>query len=488
MSVQPTKDQIERAKLISTPSGYAKHRLGMDLHPTQAAVLDALFPLKGKSRVALRCGNEVGKTRKILTAAILYAIEMLNCVCVSTAGVNRQIYEQLIPSLKSFADRFPRDRWEFQDKGIKKYDDKTGQWYPAYSGFATEDEHRFQGYHKDDTHPLFIAIDESQAPTLLKTIPAAEDRCNPDYFLMCGSPGDPSGPFYDACTTKSQFYKQFKLTRMECVTSRGGWIPDEDIQRIIDKHGVDNPFVKSTVFAEFSDIVEGSMCSLSEYDACLNNPPPFSLSGGNHVALDFAAGRDKNVYARRRGNKADILKKWQERNTMTAVGEFLAMLNADKKEWGLKPEEVSGDADGLGLPMVQRIQEVGWNINEFHGGAAPRFDDDYRHAVSEAWGEGIRKIKRKEIILPADADLKAQILGRKAKRNSSGKLELESKEDMKKRGLSSPDEADALFMALMPAPLAKSVPLIRHEEVFHGTDWSGQQQEGQDEGLRRYFS
>ncbi len=487
MATQPTKDQIERAKLISTPSGYAKHRLGMDLHPKQAAILDAMFPLVGKSRIAARCANEVGKTRRVITAAILYAIEMLNCVVVSTAGVNRQIFDQLIPSLKSYADRYPRDRWVFQDKGIKKYDEKTGQWYPAYSGFATEDEHRFQGYHRDDDRPLLIIIDEAQAPSLLKIIPAAEDRCNPDYFLICGSPGDPSGPFYDACTSKSNFYQQFKLTRMECVTSKGGWIPDEDVERIIAKYTIDNPFVKSTVFAEFSDIVEGAMISLSEYDSCLNNPPAFTLSGGNHVGLDFAAGRDKNVYARRRGNKADLVKKWQERNTMAAVGEFLALMTADKKEFGLQPEEISGDSDGLGLPMVQRIQEVGWNINEFHGGTAPRFDSDYKNAVSEAWGEGIRKIKRREIILPNDPDLKAQILGRKAKRNSSGKLELESKEDMKKRGLSSPDEADAFFMSLMPAPQAKSTPLIRIEHASRETDWSGRSQED-TEGLRTYFS
>jgi predicted amino acid dehydrogenase len=70
----------------------------------------------------------------------------------------------------------------------------------------------------------------------------------------------------------------------------------------------------------------------------------------------------------------------------------------------------------------------------------------YANAISEAWGDGAGKMKRKELIVSDDADFKAQALSRKLKRNSKGKFQLESKEDME-----SPDEADALFAAMMPA-------------------------------------
>jgi len=446
-------DKENIARIMATPSGYARLRLGFNLHPKQAAVLEAIF--NRKSRVVFRCGNEVGKTQVVVCSAVLYAIEILGAQVVSTASVSRQVFDQLIPALKRHSQKFSPDLWRFQDRSIKHYDVEKKTWSDRYIGFAAEDEHGFQGFHGADGVPLLMILDESQG-IKYDIANAAEDRCNPDYMLICGSPGDPQGYFYDCETKNAAHYQHFMLPKHECTKSKGWWIDDGDIERMIAKHGEDNPFIKSTVFAEFSDVVENALITLSEYDRCLNNPPAFR-PGDRRGFCDFAAGRDKNVFAVADGNKVEIKKKWVDRNTMSAVGEFVMMFNEQAKEIGLKAEEISGDADGLGLPMVQRIQEIGWPIHEFHGGTAARFGDSYKNAIAEAWGEGCNKIKRGDIILPADLDMKAQILGRKAKRNSSGKLELESKEDMKKRGLNSPDEADAVFGAMMPAPLAKSV-------------------------------
>lgn len=444
--------KAEMVAKMSEPDGFAEILFAPTVvHPMQLAVLRALF--KSKSRVVVRNGNETGKTSRIVCGAVLYAVSR-GMQVVSTASVSRQVFEQLIPALKSHAHKFDSKTWAFQDRAIKRWDDRSKTWWDAYIGFAAEDEHGFQGFHGNPDRPLLMILDEAQG--IKKDIAtAAEDRCNPDFMLIAGSPGDPSGFFYDCETKNAKYYSHFKLTRLDCVKSRGGWIDDADVQRMIEKHGEDNPFVRSTVFAEFSDTVEGALLTLAEYERCQNNPPAF-VRGDCHAFCDFAAGRDKNVYAVRAGNRVNIRKKWQQRDTMAAVGEFVTLFNEDKRAIGLKADEVCGDADGLGLPMVQRIQEVGWQINEFHGGTSPRFEDGYRNAISEAWGELAAKIKRCEIILPADDDLKAQLLGRKCRRNSSGKLEMESKEEMKRRGLSSPDEADAVCCACLPAPQLKA--------------------------------
>lgn len=456
----------------------------MKLHPKQKSVLRDVFSKEG-SRVVNRCANEVGKTRKVLCAAILYAIEMRGAIVVSTAGTFRQVEGQLIPALKSYAHLFDQNKWDFQGTGIKRYDDKNRCWVDAYSGISTDNEHYFQGYHKDEGRPLFIAIDEAQG--VKSTIcNAAEDRCNPTWFLMTGSPGDPQGAFYEAETSKAKYYTHHKITRLECLKEDGWWIDKADVDRLVAKHGESNPFVQSTVFGEFSQIVADALISLGEYDHCLEHPPQWMMST-KHAACDFAAGRDKNVYARRIGNKVEIVQKWVERNTMTAVGQFLALFIADRKQWSLSAEDISGDADGLGLPMIHRIWELDWQINKFHGGTEERFGEGYRNKIAEAWGEGIKKIKANQVILPTDLDLKAQILGRKGKPNSSGQLEIEKKEDYKKRAGESPDEADAFFIALMPAPKVTPTTLGKmvHENAGQ-TDWSGSNSE--NNGQRRYFT
>ena len=480
---QALKDKALQAKArrLATPDGYAEERLGMRLHPKQAAVLRDIFSKEG-SRVVNRCSNEVGKTRRVLCAAILYAIEIRGAVAVTTAGVWRQIEGQLIPALHAYAHLFSPSEWDFQHSKIRRFDKKNNKWFDAYIGVSTKDEHYFQGYHKDEGRPLFIAIDECQgvSPEICK---AAEDRCNPTWFMATGSPGSPEGSFYEMETKMFAHYTHHKLTRLECLKEDGWWLDRADIERLIAKHGQDNPFVQSTVFGNFTNIVEDALISLTEYDRCLENPPPF-VDGDQHVFCDFAAGRDKNVIAHRRGNRVTLPRKWIERDTMSAVGGFLREFVALEKHHGITPAQISGDGDGLGLPMIHRMHEMKWTINEFHGGAAERYSQGYRNQIAEAWGEGIAKIKRCAVILPNDQDLKAQIIGRKGRINSSGMLEIEKKEDYKKRAGESPDEADAVLCAMMPAPNARSFNLIEQAQEFARQT---EEESADSGGVRRYF-
>ena len=66
-------------------------------------------------------------------------------------------------------------------------------------------------------------------------------------------------------------------------------------------------------------------------------------------------------------------------------------------------------------------------------------------------------IQNREIILPDDKDLRAQLLDRKRVANAKGKLAVESKRDMKKRNLPSPDEGDAVYGCMMPPNQAQAV-------------------------------
>ncbi len=479
------------ARALAKPSSYARVRLGMALHPKQAAVLDDLFH-KAKSRLAFFCSNEVGKTSRVATAAVLFALEIKRARVQVTSASDRQLKEQLVPNLKRQEHLFPR--WEFLDRSIKIDGINDALFYTG------RDQGTFQGFHEEtedgQSKPQLIIVDESAA-VRDDILGAAEDRCNPTWLLFMGSPLDPSGLFYQMSRERSGFYSCHRLNKLECTKQKGGWHDAEDIARTIAKNNgldlesslqivrsgkhnglVKDPLTLSSVFGEFSTFVEYALLTLSEYQKCADNPPPVQ-SGSRHAFCDFAGGRAKNVLAVRNGNKVWIEHKWIEPNEMAAVGEFIRLFKKLQREIGLRPEEVDGDGDGLGGPMVRRIQELGVNINDFHGGAAPRFIDTYADAWSEAWGETAGKIKGSEIILPRDGEFQSQILGRKIKPISNGRMKLETKEDMRRRGLPSPDEADALCCACMPPMMLQSFS-ARSER-----DWVQQLEDynqGQDAG------
>jgi phage terminase large subunit len=418
-----------------TPDGYALAKLGMKLHPKQAAVLRDLF--KPKSRVVLRCGNEVGKTASVATIAILYAVEMLGALVVSTAGSWNQVVNQLVPNLKRHALKYPG--WEFNEADIKVGNERR------YIGFSPSDEGRAQGFHASATRPLLVIVDEAAAVPE-GTMRALEDRVNPTWMLVMGSPLDPVGAFYDMETKLAKFYQHHHVSQMDCLVSKGWWIKDSDVERKIAKNGKEHPFIMSNVFGEFCMKVDNALISLREFQNCIDNPP-IEKGESRCAFVDVAGGGDKNVFAVRKGNRVWIEKRWRDTSEMATVGEIVGIIKKLEREIGLRKEEVWIDAGGAGKPMADRLREVGCELNRFFGQSAA-MDDEYGNAVAEVWGSAIAKIKKREVIIPDDEDFRMQVLSRTMSRRSTAKFYLESKEDLKKRGLQSPDEADAILGAI----------------------------------------
>jgi hypothetical protein len=101
--------------------------------------------------------------------------------------------------------------------------------------------------------------------------------------------------------------------------------------------------------------------------------------------------------------------------------------------------------------MCDRLAENGWHVRRVNNGSPATKPEAYSNLAAETWFEGRTQIERGRIILPNDKELVAQLTSRLGWPNSRGKLELESKQAMRARGLGSPDRADAVLGAMMPA-------------------------------------
>jgi hypothetical protein len=94
--------------------------------------------------------------------------------------------------------------------------------------------------------------------------------------------------------------------------------------------------------------------------------------------------------------------------------------------------------------MIDRLAEAGWPINRVNNGAPPLNPGRYENRGAEIWHGASQVIANLGVILPADERLNTQLTTRKIKFLSDGRLGVESKKDMAKRGLASPDRADAV--------------------------------------------
>jgi hypothetical protein len=97
---------------------------------------------------------------------------------------------------------------------------------------------------------------------------------------------------------------------------------------------------------------------------------------------------------------------------------------------------------GTGIYSMGKVMGRDWTLVSFAG--AP-ISDYYANKRAEMWGE-MKKWLQEVGMIEDDQQLKDDLTGPEAFVNTRGKLQLESKDDMKKRGLQSPNKADSLAL------------------------------------------
>ncbi len=439
----PSNGEIDPAEVASTPDGFADGILSMQLYPKQRAVLRALAA--PGSAISFRSCNEGGKTKRVICAAILWHLTAFpRGHIISTSGSFRQIKDQLLPALHAYSSRFPA--WTFLHTPRIETQNINCFW----TGFSVADAGKFEGHHADGPdQPLLVIVDE--AKTVKDDVFQAVERCKPTRLLIASSPGYAEGEFYRSQTTKAKFWKTFVQRASECPH----WKP-EDIARLREKWGAEHCLFKSMVEADFMESVADAIVDLKALEDLLADPPT-EKRGDRKAFADFAWGGDgdENVLALRDGNVVTIEETFRADNLHAICGRFIAGFS----RLGLKPEEIDGDEGGGGKLICDQLQAMGWRIQRVNNGEAPRFSDHYANLAAEMWHDGAMQIARREVLLPDDDDLKAQMLDRKRVPNAKGKLAVESKRDMKKRNVPSPDRADAVFGCMTPVRRLDSITL-----------------------------
>lgn len=153
-------------------------------------------------------------------------------------------------------------------------------------------------------------------------------------------------------------------------------------------------------------------------------------------------GDDRTSYIQRQGRKAWNLKSWAKKDTMEVAG-LAAMLI---KSEGL--QKLFIDVGGLGAGVVDRLREMGLGdkIVAVNSGEKPLDNEKYYNKRAEMWGVMNDWLHDEPVEIPDSDELHGDLVGVSYSYDSNTRLKLEKKEDMKKRGLRSPDTGDALAL------------------------------------------
>jgi hypothetical protein len=178
------------------------------------------------------------------------------------------------------------------------------------------------------------------------------------------------------------------------------------------------------------------------------------------VGVDPARfGDDRTAIAFRRTRKVTKIDCYVKKDTMEVAGICAKILKQHS------PSMMFIDVVGLGAGVVDRLNELGWGhrIMAVNAGSRANKDEAYVNRRAEMWGE-MKHWLDGIVQIPDDDALHADLQGPGFKYDSNQRLVIEKKEDMKKRGVKSPDMADALALTFA-APIGIALPALPQQEV-----------------------
>jgi hypothetical protein len=108
-----------------------------------------------------------------------------------------------------------------------------------------------------------------------------------------------------------------------------------------------------------------------------------------------------------------------------------------------KPDQIMVDVIGIGSGVYDRLKEQDFPVIAVNVAERASDSEEYARLRDELWGNA-KDALQEGLSLPDDEELAGQLSAPKYKFDSAGRIVIESKEDMKKRGIDSPDRADAL--------------------------------------------
>ncbi len=351
---------------------------------------------------------------------------------VVTANTKQQLETKTWRELALWHSRSIIKPW-FEWTATKFYHVSSPEtWYVSAIPWSERNSEAFAGQHGE---VLVIYDEASSIPDCIWDVSEGAMTTPGAMWFVFGNPTRNTGRFRE-CFGK---FKHRWRTRQ--IDSRNCKMTDKrKLDQWTQDFGESSDFVKVRVKGEFPSASSMQFISGDLVDAAIEREARCYLEEPLIVGVDVARfGDDQSVVCFRRGRDAKTIEWVKYRNIDTMqlaarVSELVRLHQADT---------VFVDGGGVGAGVVDRLRQLHVDCIEVNFGSKAE-SVRYNNKRAEMWGNMRDWLEGGAI--PEDRELMDDLIGVEYGFTPSNKIQLEKKEDMKKRGLASPDHADALAL------------------------------------------
>lgn len=393
-------------------------------------------------RIAVASGHGVGKSALVSWVSDWAISTEVDCKGVITANTENQLKTKTWAEQATWFNRLICKHWfDFNATNIcSKEKEKSNTWRLDQITWSLKNTEAFAGMHNQGRRILLIFDEASAIPDEIWRVceGALTDRETQIIWLCFGNPTRNTGAFRECFGKMAHRWKTFRIDSRTVPISN-----KKQIEEWANDYGEDSDFFRVRVRGEFPNA--GSMqfiaTDLVENARGKHLDPSMYSHAAKVLGVDVARfGDDETVFCYRQGLCVYKLKAFRGLDTQQVA----ELANQEAREFGA--DAIFVDAVGIGAGVVDRLRALNaHNVFECNGGAKALRHNDFVNKNAEMWND-VREWLKLGGALPPDSELCEQLINREYSYDNASRLQLEKKSDMKARGLSSPDRADALAL------------------------------------------
>lgn len=395
---------------------------------------EILKALQGPSaKVVVKAGRGVGKTAVAAWSIIWHVLLFEDSKTAVTSPTAAQLKDVLMSEVGKWLTRAPKfiqDQLVLTSNRLSLKDSENTQFMSARTADPTKPD-SLQGFHAEH---MYFCVDEcfGVADSIFETARAGLTGEH-SRVLLIGNPTNSNCFAAKACNMDG--WQAFTLS---CLSSP--LVNQKYIKELEEEYGKDTDLYKVHVLGEFPS---AAICQLIPNDL-VDKAIGKKIKEEEYkfapiiIGVDVAYfGDDRSVIFMRQGLASSLLHEYKAIDTMTLAG-IVAQC-----EDQYKADAVFVDVTGVGAGVVDRLKQLGRNPLAVWFGGKP-IKEKYKNKRAECWGD-MKDWLELGGVLPLNVKgLKEDMTAPEYFFTPDGKIQLERKEDMKKRGRRSPDIADAL--------------------------------------------